>query len=102
MVTDHTLVIGKRYTGTELEHLVMLGFEDRRRHVEIIGKTGTGKSTLLLSMMLADLDAGRGFALLDPHGDLATTLIDAVPPHRTNDIRYFNPADLDLDRKSVV
>ena len=68
---------------------------DRRRHLHIIGKTGTGKSSLLFNLMLADLAAGRGFALLDPHGDLAQAVLDAVPPERTNDVRYVNPADLD-------
>ena len=96
MVTDEALIFGTRNTGTELEHAVTLGRDDRRRHVEIIGKTGTGKSTLLLNCMLADLEAGCGFALLDPHGDLATTLIDAVPQKRTNDVLYFNPVDLDF------
>ena len=96
MVTDDTLILGTHHTGTELEHAVFLARDDRRRHIEIIGKTGTGKSTLLLNCMLADLNAGRGFALLDPHGDLATALIDAVPRERTNDVLYFNPADLDF------
>ena len=96
MVTDDTLIIGTRHSGTELEYAASLGIDDRRRHIEIIGKTGTGKSSLLLNCMLADLAAGRGFALLDPHGDLATTLLDAVLPHRTNDVLYFNPADLDF------
>ena len=45
--------------------------------------------------MLDDLVAGRGFALLDPHGDLAQVVLDAVPPERTNDVRYVNPADLE-------
>lgn len=73
---------------------VPLTHADRRRHVYIIGKSGTGKSTMLLNLMLADLEAGRGFALLDPHGDLAQMVADAVPPHRTNEVLYFDPADL--------
>ena len=96
MVTDHALIIGTRNTGTELEHDIMLERDDRRRHMEIIGKTGTGKSSLLLNCMLADLEAGHGLAFLDPHGDIASMMIDAMPPHRTNDVVYFNPADLDF------
>ena len=68
---------------------------DRRQHIYIIGKTGVGKSTLLENMMLQDLQqAGRGFALIDPHGGLAERLLDAVPDHRLNDVIYFNPSDL--------
>ena len=59
-----------------------------------IGKSGTGKSTLLFNLMMADLAHGRGFALLDPHGDLARDVADAVPTQRTNDVVYFDPADL--------
>jgi len=73
----------------------LLSHADRRRHLYLIGKTGTGKSTLLLNMMLADLHRGHGFALLDPHGDLATLLADATPPARTNDVIYLDPADLE-------
>lgn len=72
----------------------LLAHTDRRRHLYLIGKTGTGKSTLLANMMLADLDRGHGFALLDPHGDLAITVADAVPRWRTNDVIYLDPADL--------
>ncbi len=72
----------------------LLAREDRRRHLYLIGKTGTGKSTLLLNLMLEDLYGGEGLALLDPHGDLAEQLADAVPPHRTNEVLYLDPADL--------
>ena len=67
---------------------------DRRRHLYIIGKTGTGKSTLLFNLMLSDLERGHGFALLDPHGDLATMIADAVPAWRTNQVIYLDPSDL--------
>ena len=89
-------MLGTATAGLTLNAEVTLGQEDRRRHLHVIGKTGTGKSTLLLSLMLQDLEAGRGFALLDPHGDLADALIDAVPPDRTNDVLYLNPGDLDF------
>jgi hypothetical protein len=73
---------------------VPLTQNDRRRHLYVIGKSGTGKSTLLFNLMMSDLAAGRGFALLDPHGDLARAVADAVPASRTNDVLYFDPADL--------
>ncbi len=73
----------------------MLGEDDRRRHLYVIGKTGTGKSTLLLSLIYSDLVVGKGLALLDPHGDLAKAVIDAMPRHRIADCLYLDPADLE-------
>ena len=67
--------------------------EDRFSHVYIIGKTGTGKSTLLESMALQDLERGRGFALVDPHGDLVERIADRIPPERLLDVVYLNAAD---------
>jgi len=95
MAADDALLIGTTTAGLSLDAPVFLSLDDRRRHMHVIGKTGTGKSTLLYSMMLQDLEAGRGFALLDPHGDLAKSVIDSVPPERTNDVLYFNPGDLE-------
>lgn len=66
---------------------------DRHQHVYCLGKTGTGKSTLLRNLLVQDILAGRGVALLDPHGDLAEELLDYIPRHRTNDVLYFDPAD---------
>jgi hypothetical protein len=67
--------------------------DDRRRHMYIIGKTGMGKSTLLLNMIYSDIHAGRGVALIDPHGDLVEAVLTFVPKHRTNDVILFDPAD---------
>ena len=68
--------------------------DDRRRHVYVIGKTGMGKTTLLENMVLADIYAGHGVAYIDPHGDTADKFLDFIPPHRINDVVYFNPADM--------
>lgn len=95
MLGDDFCVLGKATRGFALDVPVTLSQLDRRRHLHIIGKTGTGKSTLLLNLMLDDLHAGRGFALLDPHGDLAAQIIDAVPPERTNDVLYLDPSDVE-------
>lgn len=65
--------------------------EDRFSHIYIIGKTGTGKSTLLESMALQDLAYGRGFALIDPHGDLVERI--AARATGRQDITYLNAAD---------
>src|SRR6267154_5152129 len=67
--------------------------EDRFSHIYVIGKTGTGKSTLLETMALQDLEHGNGFALIDPHGDLAERVAARVPPARQADTIYFNPSD---------
>lgn len=66
---------------------------DRRRHLWAIGKTGTGKSTLIANMAIDDLKKGRGVAIIDPHGDLSETILDYVPASRINDVIYFNPID---------
>lgn len=67
--------------------------EDRRRHTYIIGKSGTGKTTLIANMAIDDIRKGRGVAVIDPHGDLCNTILDYVPSNRMNDVCYFNPAD---------
>ncbi len=69
---------------------------DRRRHTYIVGKTGTGKSTLLLNCLVQDIWNGNGVALLDPHGDLAERVLECIPPKRINETIYFNPADTDF------
>lgn len=68
--------------------------DDRRRHVYIIGKTGVGKTTLMENMIVQDVRNGKGIALVDPHGDVAEKILDMIPPERTNDVVYFDPADV--------
>jgi type IV secretory pathway TraG/TraD family ATPase VirD4 len=67
--------------------------EDRFSHIYVIGKTGTGKSTLLETMALQDLEHGNGLALIDPHGDLVERVAAHVPPHRKIDVFYLDAAD---------
>lgn len=69
--------------------------EDRRRHVYIIGKTGTGKSYLLQDMVIQDIRAGGGVCVIDPHGDLVETILKYIPPERADDVIYFDPADVE-------
>ncbi len=68
--------------------------DDRRRHIYVVGKTGTGKTTLLRNMMIADIQSGKGVAVLDPHGEFADSLLDYVPEERVNDVIYFDPSDM--------
>jgi len=69
--------------------------EDRRRHMYIIGQTGTGKSVTLNSMIVQDMQAGEGLTVLDPHGSLAEWVLANVPKNRIDDVIYFNPADVE-------
>lgn len=70
--------------------------DDRRRHMYVIGKTGMGKSTLLENMIIQDIRARRGLAVVDPHGDLVEKVIKYIPSYRINDVVYLNPADVDF------
>lgn len=67
--------------------------DDRRRHMYVLGKTGMGKTTLMENLILSDIIAGHGCCYIDPHGDTAEKLVDFIPPHRINDVVYFNPSD---------
>jgi CxxC-x17-CxxC domain-containing protein len=69
--------------------------DDRRRHMYIIGKTGMGKTTMLENLVISDIQAGKGLAIVDPHGDFAEKILDYIPSSRVNDVVYFNPADVD-------
>lgn len=68
--------------------------DDRRRHMYVIGKTGMGKTTLLENMIIADIQAGRGVGVVDPHGELAEKILDFIPEERIQDVIYFNPSDI--------
>ncbi|MBN2884589.1 type IV secretion system DNA-binding domain-containing protein [Patescibacteria group bacterium] len=70
--------------------------DDRRRHMYLIGKTGMGKSTIQENMIVGDIRAGHGLAVVDPHGDLAEKIIEYIPKERIKDVVYFNPSDMDF------
>ncbi|MCC6947004.1 MAG: type IV secretion system DNA-binding domain-containing protein [Bradyrhizobiaceae bacterium] len=88
----HPPVIARRVAGTG----IALSREERARHVYIVGKSGSGKSTVLFNLAMHDISAGEGVCVIDPHGDLAEAVIDALPPSRTNDLCYLNVADVDF------
>jgi type IV secretory pathway TraG/TraD family ATPase VirD4 len=77
----------------EKEHTFGIKDDDRFSHIYIIGKTGTGKSTLLETMAIQDLERGKGFALIDPHGDLVERIAARIPPSRRADVIYFDAPD---------
>jgi len=69
---------------------------DRRQHMYVIGKTGVGKTAFLKNMALQDINNGQGLAIIDPHGEFVEEVLDNIPPHRINDVVYFNPADMEF------
>lgn len=69
--------------------------DERERHVYIIGGTGNGKTTLLQYQIVQDMQSGKGIAVVDPHGDMAETILKHVPSDRLKDVIYFNPDDLE-------
>ncbi len=75
---------------------VFLTDADRRQHVYCVGQTGVGKSTLLRSLILGDIAAGRGVAVIDPHGDLFEDLLERIPKHRWDDVVLLDPTDSDF------
>jgi hypothetical protein len=79
----------------DVKHRFGIKEKDRKGHMYILGKTGTGKSTLIKNMVISDIKAGNGVALIDPHGDLAEEILDFVPEERIKDVIYFNPQDLE-------
>ena len=88
------IILGKNvYRGEE--KIIRLSTDDRRRHVYIIGKTGTGKSVLISNMAIQDIKNGEGVCVVDPNGDLIETILEHVPKSRAEDVIYFNPANMD-------
>jgi len=69
---------------------------DRRRHLYVVGKTGSGKSKLLELLLIADIKDNQGCCLLDPHGDLAEEVLKFVPKNRIKDVVYVDPSDRDF------
>lgn len=68
---------------------------DRRRHLYVIGKSGTGKSWLIANMAINDMRNREGIGVIDPHGDLAEILLDYVPSYRLNDVCYLDPSNVE-------
>ncbi|WP_295794697.1 type IV secretion system DNA-binding domain-containing protein [Mucilaginibacter sp.] len=94
-------LIGHAYTLGINEHngrpcTVGISTEQRLRHIHIMGATGTGKSTLLKSLILQDIHAGTGLMCLDPHGDLIEDILHAIPEERIKDVVLIDPSDTEF------
>jgi hypothetical protein len=92
--TDVGTYIGQGYYRG-VRRPVRIGYEDRRRHMYVIGKTGTGKSELLQDMAVQDIREGKGVCVIDPHGDLIENILRYIPSERAEDVIYFDPGDLE-------
>jgi len=89
---DSGLWLGRSiYRGQERN--IYISEEDRMKHMYIIGRTGTGKTELLKSMILQDMRAGRGLCFMEPHGEGIEELLELVPPERAEDVIVFDPSD---------
>jgi hypothetical protein len=93
-IPNEGLFVGiSEYRGEKRK--VHMSLNDRRRHMYIVGKTGTGKSEFLKEMILQDIEAGHGVCAIDPHGEFVEDILQLMPPERAEDVIYFNPSDLD-------
>jgi len=87
-------IFGKNlYRG--IETVIRLQKNDRRRHLYVIGQTGTGKSVFMRNMIAQDIKEGHGVGVLDPHGDLIEGILGLVPQERAEDVVVLDPADLE-------
>lgn len=89
------VLVGINRHGGTLQPVGMT-LEQRQKHTYVIGKTGTGKTTMLTGMIHQDMVNGKGVAVFDPHGDLFRELLAIVPEHRRNDVVVFDPSDEDF------
>lgn len=69
--------------------------KDRRQHMYLLGKSGTGKSVLMSNLIVQNIKM-EGVCVVDPHGELVEEILHLIPEHRTKDVIYFNPADTDF------
>lgn len=87
------VTIGYQQSPSGLSYPIRIKSSDRRGHTYLIGKTGTGKSTLASNMIISDIRSGAGCAVIDPHGDLIDSILGHIPAARTNDVVLFDPSD---------
>jgi hypothetical protein len=91
-IPQEGIILGENVFRGERK-IIRIKDDDRRRHVYIIGRTGTGKSTLISNMAIQDIEAGKGVCVIDPHGDLIEKVLGNVPESRIEDVILFDPSD---------
>ena len=91
---DNNMVLGENFHQGNITD-VTLSNEQRLRHMYVIGATGTGKTTLLLNMIIQDINSGVGLAVFDPHGDLIDRICGHIPEERLADVVLLDPSDLE-------
>jgi len=91
--TKLDVVFGKNTYGGVTTN-IGLTEEQRKTHMYILGRTGSGKTTLMFSMAKHDIEAGHGLAFIDPHGDVSEDLLASIPKNRIDDVIYVNPWDI--------
>ena len=93
-IPEHGILLGyNEYRGAKTD--IRMTDDDRRRHTYIIGQTGTGKSTLLKEMAKQDAREGKGFCVIDPHGEMVEDILTAIPKERAEDVILFDPSDVE-------
>ena len=92
--SSDTIWVGNNYFRGK-KKAICFKRDDRRRHSYILGQTGTGKSWLMVRMMIQDIYNGDGACFIDPHGEAAKMILDRIPPERAEDVIYFNAGDFD-------
>jgi hypothetical protein len=91
--TENAILIGDTVYRNKKVRFGLSNDDDRLRHLYVIGKSGTGKSTLFESMISQDIQNGAGVGVLDPHGETIERVLERIPDSRVNDIIYFDPSD---------
>jgi hypothetical protein len=92
IVRGHSIVLGESVHAGQVTPVTMSA-DARVQHCYVIGASGTGKSTLLLNLILQDIKAGAGLAVLDPHGDLVDDILGRIPETRWKDVILVDPSD---------
>ncbi len=93
MPSSGTLIGESSFRGEKKP--VYMTDEDRRRHIYIIGQTGTGKSVTITNLLIEDIAHGKGVAVIDPHGELVESILTQIPKERAEDVVIFDPGDLE-------
>lgn len=88
-----SLILGQHLLSLSQRNPLLLAPQDRLMHTHILGRPGTGKSNLIMSLALQDMAHGNGLCFLDPHGHSAQELIKHIPSHRLQDVIFIDTSD---------